>query len=100
MARFDTIDVGGKPMRICVASPAGNGPHAAVILMCHINGLDAFTEDRIDRLAAAGYVAAAPDIFHYNDWIEERDAQGSFPRNIPEEEHLFVDFTGLPSDSA
>ncbi len=75
MARFDTIDVGGKPMRICVASPEGEGPHAAVILMCHINGLDAFTEDRIDRLAAAGYVAAAPDIFHYNDWIEERDAR-------------------------
>jgi carboxymethylenebutenolidase len=41
--------------------------------MCHISGLDAFTEDRVDRLAAAGYVAAAPDKFHYHDWIEARD---------------------------
>ena len=81
MARFDTVEVGGKPMRICIAAPAGQDPHAAVILMCHIGGLDAFTEDRIDRLAAAGYVAAAPDIFHYHDWIEERAARRSTLRD-------------------
>lgn len=73
MARFDTVEVGGAPMRICIAAPEGAGPHPAVIVMCHIGGLDAFTEDRVDRLAEAGYVAAAPDIFHYHDWIEERD---------------------------
>ena len=73
MARFDTVEVGSSPMRICVAAPEGAGPCPAVIVMCHIGGLDAFTEDRVDRLAAAGYVAAAPDIFHYHDWIEERD---------------------------
>lgn len=75
MARFDTVEVGGKPMRICLAAPDGDGPHAAVIVMCHITGLDAFTEDRVDRLAAAGYVAAAPDVFHYHDWVEEREAR-------------------------
>lgn len=73
MARFDTVDVGGSPMRICIAAPDGEGPHPAVVVMCHINGVDAFTEDRVDRLAAAGYVAAAPDIFHYHPWIESRD---------------------------
>ena len=75
MARYDTVEVGGKPMRICLAAPEGEGPSAAVIVMCHIGGLDAFTEDRVDRLAAAGYVAAAPDIFHYHDWVEEREAR-------------------------
>jgi carboxymethylenebutenolidase len=73
MARVDTIEVGGSPMRIFIGSPEGEGPHPAVIVMCHIGGLDAFTEDRVDRLAAAGYVAAAPDVFHYHPWIEERD---------------------------
>lgn len=73
MARFDTVEVGGCPMRICIAAPEGAGPHPAVVVMCHISGLDAFTEDRVDRLAAAGYVTAAPDIFHYHDWIEDRD---------------------------
>jgi len=81
MPRIDMIEVGGKPMRICVAAPAEQGPHAAVILMCHIGGLDAFTEDRVDRLAAAGYVAAAPDIFHYTDWVEEREARRSTLRD-------------------
>lgn len=75
MARFDTVEVDGSPMRICVAAPMGEGPHPVVIVMCHISGLDAFTEDRVDRLANAGYVAAAPDIFHYHAWIEERTAR-------------------------
>jgi len=75
MARFDTVEVDGSPMRICIATPDGEGPHPAVVVMCHIGGLDAFTEDRVDRLAAAGYVAAAPDIFHYHDWLEDRDAR-------------------------
>ena len=75
MARFDQIEVDASPMRICVAAPDGEGPHPAVIVMCHIGGLDEFTEDRVDRLAAAGYIAAAPDVFHYHDWIEEKGAR-------------------------
>jgi len=73
MARFDTVEVGGSPMRISLAAPGGAGPHPSVIVMCHIGGLDEFTQDRVDRLAAVGYVAAAPDIFHYHDWIEGRE---------------------------
>lgn len=73
MARYDTIEVNGSAMRVCIAAPEqGEGPFPLVVVMCHIGGLDAFTEDRVDRLAARGYVAAAPDIFHYHDWIEER----------------------------
>ena len=75
MARFDEIEVNGSPMRICVASPDGGGPRSAVIVMCHIGGLDEFTEDRVDRLAAAGYVAAAPDVFHYHEWIDDKEAR-------------------------
>ncbi len=75
MARFDTVEVNGSPMRICIAAPDGDGPHPAVIVMCHIGGLDAFTEDRVERLAAAGYAAAAPDVFHYHEWIEEKEAR-------------------------
>lgn len=56
-------------------APDGQGPYAAVIVMCHIGSLDAFTEDRVDRLAAAGYVAVVLDIFHYTDWVEEREAR-------------------------
>jgi len=54
MARTDTVMVGGSPMATYVASPAGDGPHPAIGVMCHIGGVDAFTKDRCDRLAAEG----------------------------------------------
>jgi len=73
MARHDTVHVNASPMRVCIAEPDAAGPSPLVIVMCHIGGLDAFTEDRVDRLAREGYVAAAPDIFHHHDWIEDRN---------------------------
>jgi len=62
-------------MRVCIAAPDGPGAHPLVIVMCHTGGLDAFTEDRVDRLAAMGLIAAAPDVFHHHAWIEEREAR-------------------------
>ncbi|MBT6272698.1 MAG: hypothetical protein HOI95_01035 [Chromatiales bacterium] len=71
MARIDTITVDGSPMRVLMGAPNVDAPCPSVILMCHIGELDNFTEDRIDLLAQAGYLAAAPDIFHYESWIED-----------------------------
>ncbi len=73
MARTDTVEVGGSPMRIYVAEPEGKGPHPAVVVMCHIGGVDEFTRDRCDRLAREGYVAVAPDIFHHHPWSDDRN---------------------------
>ena len=75
MVRYDSVNVNGSPMRVCIAAPRGAGPHPLVVVMCHIGGLDAFTEDRVDRLAQAGFAAVAPDIFHYHEWLEEREAR-------------------------
>jgi carboxymethylenebutenolidase len=75
MARVDMIEVGGSPMRVCLAVPEGPGPHPVVVVMCHIGGLDRFTEDRVERLAGQGWIAAAPDVFHYHPWVEEREAR-------------------------
>lgn len=63
-SRLETITVGGSPMQIYLATPDGKGPHPAVVVMFHRTGIDAFTKDRVDRLAAAGFAAAAPDLFH------------------------------------
>jgi len=75
MARYDTVEVEGSAMRLCLAAPAAPGPHPLVVVMCHIEGLDGFTEDRVERLAGAGFVAVAPDVFHHHAWIEARDAR-------------------------
>ncbi|CAN0463665.1 unnamed protein product, partial [Phaeothamnion confervicola] len=60
-------------MRTLVATPAGPGPHPAIVVMCHIGGVDDFTRDRCERLAEAGFVAVAPDIFHYHQWSDDRN---------------------------
>ncbi|MEE9251002.1 MAG: dienelactone hydrolase family protein [Alphaproteobacteria bacterium] len=71
MSRYDEIEVGGSPMAIFLAAPEGPRPHPAVLLMCHGAGIDEFTRDVAERLAAAGYVAGAPDIFHRQPGIED-----------------------------
>ncbi len=73
MASTDRVDVNGSPMDICIAMPPGDGPFKGVVVMCHITGLDAFTHRVVDDLAQAGYAAAAPDVFHYHDWVEDRE---------------------------
>jgi carboxymethylenebutenolidase len=63
-SRTVTVTVGGNPMSIYLGVPEGKGPFPGVVVMFHRAGIDAFTKDRVDRLAAAGYVAAAPDLYH------------------------------------
>lgn len=64
MSSTEQLTVDGGTMRTYVAVPSGAGPHPAMVVMCHGAGIDEFTEDRVNQLAEAGFVAAAPDIFH------------------------------------
>lgn len=64
MSSIEELTVDGGAMKTYVATPAGTEPHPAMIVMCHGAGIDDFTKDRADQLAEAGFVAAAPDIFH------------------------------------
>ena len=64
MAEFIDTRVDGSASRIVVAVPKGIGPFPAVVITIHGGGLDEFELDLADKLAADGYIAAAPDIFH------------------------------------
>lgn len=60
--------VGGRSMPLRLARPEGfAGPRPAWLVLHHKHGLDVFTEACLTRLAAAGYVAAAPDLYHRAD---------------------------------
>lgn len=63
-SRTVTIPVGDDSMSLYLGVPDGKGPFPGVVVMFHRAGIDPFTKDRVDRLAAAGYVAAAPDLYH------------------------------------
>jgi len=64
MARNDTIQVNGHPMRVYLDIPAGGGTRPGVVVMIHGPGLDKFIETQVEDLARHGYIAAAPDLFH------------------------------------
>jgi carboxymethylenebutenolidase len=46
-----------------LATPAGGGKAPAAVLVCSIHGVDADLRQIADAFAAAGFVAAAPDLF-------------------------------------
>ena len=60
MARWDTIQVDGQPMRVYLGAPDGGGAAPGVVVIMHGPGLDRFMEDRVEELARHGYAAAAP----------------------------------------
>jgi carboxymethylenebutenolidase len=59
-----TFDVGDGSMPVSIAAPAGNGPHPAVLVCHHREGVDDFTRYVLVRLAEIGLVAAAPNFYH------------------------------------
>jgi carboxymethylenebutenolidase len=58
----EMIDVGGMPAYL--ARPAGAGPSPAVLVIQEAFGLNEHIKDVTRRVAAEGYVALAPDLFH------------------------------------
>ncbi|MDX1483177.1 MAG: dienelactone hydrolase family protein [Alphaproteobacteria bacterium] len=62
----ETIELAVEEVRTkaFLAMPEGAGPHAGVVVTYHREGLDAFTEWKVDHLAAAGFAAIAPDHYH------------------------------------
>ncbi|HXF52150.1 MAG TPA: dienelactone hydrolase family protein [Dehalococcoidia bacterium] len=66
-ARWDTVQVDGAPMRCYVTVPEGPGPFPAVIVIQHAGGVDAFVQTMTDRIAEAGFVGVAPDLYHRED---------------------------------
>jgi carboxymethylenebutenolidase len=65
--RWDTVAAGDSAMRCYVSVPEGSGSKPAVIVIQHAGGVDEFVRRMADRLAAAGLVAIAPDLYHRED---------------------------------
>ncbi|HUZ75616.1 MAG TPA: dienelactone hydrolase family protein [Stellaceae bacterium] len=72
-----TVVSGGTPMAIFLATPQGAGPHPAIVVAHHRDGVDDFTRHACERLAEAGFIAAAPNLYHRRpageDTLQSRD---------------------------
>jgi carboxymethylenebutenolidase len=62
-----TIPAGAQAMALHTAWPAGTGPFPAIVVIQHAPGVDTFLHAIAERLAQAGYCAAAPDLYHRLD---------------------------------
>jgi carboxymethylenebutenolidase len=74
-----TVDVQGSPMDVLVFRPEGAGPFPGIVVAQHLpvahEGLekDPFTIDVGDKLAAKGYAAVIPFMFHW--WPPETNVE-------------------------
>jgi carboxymethylenebutenolidase len=59
---YVNVMVDGKPMRMWVVHPAGNGKAPVVVVIMEIFGLSDWIRGVADQLAAEGFIAVAPDI--------------------------------------
>jgi carboxymethylenebutenolidase len=64
--RWDSVTSDGKDMRTYVTTP-GATPAPVVIVIQHAGGVDEFVRTMTDRVAAAGFVGVAPDLYHRDD---------------------------------
>jgi carboxymethylenebutenolidase len=67
---WETLTVDGASMRTFVARPtdaAAAGSAPGILVIQHAGGVDQFVQGMARRLAAAGFVAAAPELYHRQD---------------------------------
>jgi carboxymethylenebutenolidase len=62
--RWENLTVDGQEMRAFLAVPEAGGPWPAVVVIHHATGVDPFIQGTTRRLAAAGFVGLAPELYH------------------------------------
>lgn len=85
-----TLTVDGSPMQTYVAVPDGDGPFPAVVVAQHQSGVDAFIRSACDRLAEAGYAAAAPDQYHRSEQEVGFDELTALQRSDPRRDQVIL----------
>jgi dienelactone hydrolase len=66
---METILAPSGPVPTYVATPATAGPWPGVVLVHDFTGMSHDLRDQADWLAGAGFLAAAPDLFHWGSRI-------------------------------
>jgi carboxymethylenebutenolidase len=72
VSNWQQVECDSSIMRLHVSAPEGAGPFPALVVAQHQGGVDEFIQSMTHRLAAAGYIAAAPELYH-RDGPECRD---------------------------
>ena len=93
---WETIQVDGSEMGVCLGMPQGSGPFPAVVVCQAAGGVDEFIQTNVDRLAAEGYAAVAPDLYHRTTEEIER-ATGKTRRQLLDDTEIVADISATVS---
>jgi len=63
---WETVTVDNSPMRLYLCQPEVTGAVPAVVVIQNQDGVAEFTQEMTRRVAEAGYVGIAPDLYHRN----------------------------------
>jgi carboxymethylenebutenolidase len=63
---WKTVTVENSPMRLYLCQPEVADPVPAVVVIQNQDGVAEFTQEMTQRIAEAGYVGIAPDLYHRN----------------------------------
>jgi carboxymethylenebutenolidase len=63
---WEKITVDNSPMRLYLCQPDGTDPLPAVVVIQNQDGVANFTQEMTQRVAEAGYIGIAPDLYHRN----------------------------------
>jgi carboxymethylenebutenolidase len=63
---WETVTVDNSPMRLYLCQPEVTAAVPAVVVIQNQDGVAEFTQEMTRRVAEAGYVAIAPDLYHRN----------------------------------
>ena len=88
MASFwEKIDVNGSEMEMYASVPSSSAgfsaPYPAVLIAQHATGVDGFIQDICDRLAAEGFAAVAPNLYHRHSAETIAASSAGGPRPSP-----------------
>jgi carboxymethylenebutenolidase len=61
---WETVTVDESQMGLYVCQPDGAGPFPAVVVIQNQAGVGEFTQEMTQRVAEAGYVGVAPELYH------------------------------------
>jgi len=88
-----SIDAQGGKMDVLLAVPDSAGPHPTLVLAHHRGGVDNFTHAVAERLAANGFIAAAPNLYYRRP----KDEHAHDSMNFLEDEELIADVKSTAS---
>ena len=63
---WESVTVDNNPMRLYLCQPENTGPVPAIVVIQNQDGVAEFTQEMTRRVAEAGYVGVAPDLYHRN----------------------------------